>query len=184
LSDIRIIAGRWGRRRLKVPRVRSVRPTPERAREAWLNVLAAKLDDARVLDLFAGSGALGLEALSRGARHATFVEKDRRVIDSLRGNIATLEAGDACTVVCADVFSYLEGIGRDDYDVALADPPYGRGLAARLIARYVSVPFSRVFSVEYERGARVDLPSSASERRYGDTVIAFIVASELEENVT
>jgi len=181
LSEIRIIAGRWGRRRLKVPRARSVRPTPERAREAWLNVLASVLEDARVLDLFAGSGALGLEALSRGARHATFVDKDRRVIDCLRGNIAALDASSACTVVCGDVFSFLEDVGRGDYDIAFADPPYARGLADRLVARYVRMPFSHLFSVEYERGERVDLPSGANERRYGDTAIAFIVASDLEE---
>lgn len=169
---------------MKVPRVRSVRPTPERAREAWLNVLAAKVEDARVLDLFAGSGALGLEALSRGAAHVTFVEKDRRVIDCLRGNIAALGAGDACTVVCADVFSYLDGVGSEDYDIALADPPYASGLADRLVKRYARAPFSRLFCVEYERGERIELPSSAKERRYGDTVIAFIVARDLEENDT
>ncbi|MGD8867522.1 MAG: 16S rRNA (guanine(966)-N(2))-methyltransferase RsmD [Gemmatimonadales bacterium] len=184
MSEIRIIAGRWGRRRLKVPRVRSVRPTPERAREAWLNVLAAELEGARVLDLFAGSGALGLEALSRGAAHATFVERERRVIDCLRGNIAALGAGDACTAVCADVFSYLDGVGSEYYDIAFADPPYARGLADRLVQRYARRPFSRLLCVEYERGERIELPSSARERRYGDTVIAFIVARDAEETDT
>jgi 16S rRNA (guanine966-N2)-methyltransferase len=181
LGEIRIIAGRWGRRRLKVPRARSVRPTPERAREAWLNVLAPGLEGARVLDLFAGSGALGLEALSRGADHATFVEKDRRALECLRANIAALAAGESCTVVGGDVFSYLAGVERDAYDIAFADPPYARGLADRLVKRYVQVPFSGLLSVEYERGERIELPPSAEERRYGDTVIAFIVASDLEE---
>ena len=184
MGEIRIIAGRWGRRRLKVPRARSVRPTPERAREAWLNVLGSSLEGARVLDLFAGSGALGLEALSRGADHATFVERDRRALECLRANIAALAAGDACTVVGADVFSYLSGVERGAYDIAFADPPYARGLADRLIKRYVRAPFAGLLSVEYERGEPIELPPSAEERRYGDTVIAFIVASNLEEEET
>lgn len=181
MSEIRIVAGRWGRRRLKVPRVRSVRPTPERAREAWLNMLASDVEGVRVLDLFAGSGALGLEALSRGAVHATFVEKDRRVIDCLRGNIARLGASEACTVVCADAFTYLDSDSREEYDIALADPPYGRRLADRLVKRYVRAPFSRLLCVEYERSEPVKLPPGAGVRRYGDTAIAFIVASDLEE---
>ncbi len=167
-----------------MPRSRSVRPTPERAREAWLNVLATWLEGARVLDLFAGSGALGLEALSRGADHATFVEKDRRALECLRANIAALAAGDSCTVVNADVFSYLAGVERGAYDIAFADPPYARGLANRLVKRYVRGPFSGLLSVEYERGEPIELPPSADERRYGDTVIAFIVASDLEEEET
>lgn len=166
---------------MKVPRMRSVRPTPERAREAWLNMLGSEVEGSRVLDLFAGSGALGLEALSRGADHATFVEKDRRVIDCLRGNIAALGASEACSVVCGDVFTYLQGVGREEYDIALADPPYARGLANRLVKRYLRVPFSRLLCVEYERGEPIELPPGASVRRYGDTAIAFIVASDLEE---
>ena len=77
---------------MKVPRGDSVRPTPERVREAWMSVLGPQLDGAHVVDLFAGTGALGLEALSRGAQHATFVERNRRVLGCLRANVEALEA--------------------------------------------------------------------------------------------
>ena len=82
------------------------------------------------------------------------------------------------------MFSYLAGVERGAYDIAFADPPYARGLADRLVKRYVRAPFSGLLSVEYERSERIELPPSAEERRYGDTVIAFIFASDLEEEDT
>jgi 16S rRNA (guanine966-N2)-methyltransferase len=146
-----------------------------------MSVLGPDLGGARVLDLFAGSGALGLEALSRGAAHATFVERDRRVLRCLRDNIEALDAGAETTVVGSDVFVYLEGLGRDAFDIAVADPPYGHGMAARLVERYIQVPFARLLSVEHEAGERPGLPAGARERRYGDTAITFVNAADLEE---
>ncbi len=168
------MAGIWGRRRIAVPPGVDIRPTSDRVREAWLNVLGGDLEGARVLDLFAGTGALGLEAVSRGAAHATLVERDRRVLRCLRGNVAALEAGDQVTVVESDVFRYVDGLWRAAFDVALADPPYGRDLAARLVARYIDSPFARILSVEHRVDEPLELPPDAEQRRYGDTVVTFI----------
>ncbi len=181
MGELRIVAGRWGRRRLKVPRGRSIRPTSERVREAWMNVLAPELDGATVLDLFAGTGALGLEALSRGARHATLVERSGRILRSLRANVAALEAEDFVTIVAADVFAYLDGLAPGAFDIALADPPYGQGLAERLVKVYRRSPFAGVLSVEHGLDDVPGSPPGARERRYGDTVVTFITAGDLEE---
>ncbi len=181
MGELRIVAGRWGRRRLKVPRGRSIRPTSERVREAWMNVLGPELEDAAVLDLFAGTGALGLEALSRGARHATLVERGGRIVKCLRGNVAALEAEEMVTIVVADVFTYLDGLAPGAFDIALADPPYGQGLAERLVEVYRQSPFARIMSVEHGLDDAPASPAGAVERRYGDTVVTFITAGDLEE---
>lgn len=148
-----------------------------------MSVLAADLEDGSVLDLFAGSGALGLEALSRGARHATFVERNARALHCLRANIAGLGAEQLATLVAGDVFDYLDSLAAGAFDVALADPPYGQGLASRLVERYLRSPFARILSVEHDPGERLSLPAGAEQRRYGDTAIAFI-AADLEERGT
>ncbi len=181
MGSLRIVAGRWGRRQLKVPRGQAVRPTPARVREAWLSVLTAELPGARVLDLFAGSGALGLEALSRGAAAVTFVERNRGALACLRANIAALDAAEQARVVVADAFAYLGALEVGAFDLALADPPYGRGLAQRLLDLYMRVPFAKIFSVEYETSERLALPPNADVRRYGDTAVAFVAAVDLEE---
>lgn len=166
---------------MKAPRGGAVRPTSERVREAWLNVLGPELPGARILDLFAGSGALGLEALSRGASHATFVESDRRVLECLRANIAALDADELATVVAMDAFRYIDGLETDAFDIAMADPPYSQGLANRLVERYVRKPFARILSVEHEVSEALTLPPAAEERRYGDTAITIISAVDSEE---
>lgn len=181
MGELRIVAGRWGRRRLKVPRGGAIRPTSERVREAWMNVLAPALEGAAVLDLFAGSGALGLEALSRGARHATLVESGARAVNCLRANVAALEAEEMVTIVVADVFGYLDGLAPGTFDIAVADPPYGRRLAERLIERYRRSPFARILSVEHGLGEAPGSPTGAVERHYGDTAVTFITADDLEE---
>ena len=167
---------------MKAPGGGAVRPTSERVREAWLNVLGPELPGARILDLFAGSGALGLEALSRGASHATFVESERRVLECLRANIAALDAGELATVVAMDAFRYIDGLETDAFDIAMADPPYSQGLANRLVERYVRKPFARILSVEHEVSEALTLPPAAEERRYGDTAITIISAVDSEED--
>ncbi|MGH3359388.1 MAG: 16S rRNA (guanine(966)-N(2))-methyltransferase RsmD [Nocardioidaceae bacterium] len=124
----RIIAGQAGGRRIATPAGDDTRPTTDRVREALFSVLESQLggwSDVRVLDLFAGSGALGLEALSRGAAHATFVEQDRRTADVVRRNIATLGLAGA-TVVAAPA---ARAVARLDgaFDVVFMDPPYAFG---------------------------------------------------------
>lgn len=179
MGELRIVAGRWGRRRLRAPTGPAVRPTSERVREAWMNALGGVLEDARVLDLFAGSGALGLEALSRGAAHVTFVERDRRATACLRANIAALDAGECTAVVALDVFDYLKR-SEARFDVALADPPYREGLAARLVARFREKPFARILCVEHEVDEQLDVTADTVRRRYGDTALTFIDAADFD----
>ncbi|HEY8375642.1 MAG TPA: 16S rRNA (guanine(966)-N(2))-methyltransferase RsmD, partial [Nannocystis sp.] len=105
---MRIIAGRWRGRRIEAPPGRDTRPTTDRVREAWMSALQPELPGARVLDLFAGSGALGLEALSRGAEHATFVERSGRALRALRANLERLGAMDQATIVRGDAVAYVQ----------------------------------------------------------------------------
>src|SRR3982751_215099 len=107
-SLMRIVGGQFGGRRLVVPKDSRVRPTADRVREAWMSIVGQAVIDARVLDLFAGSGALGLEALSRGAAHATFVEKDRRAAAAIEALAREWQEVDAA-VVCTDAIGWLAG---------------------------------------------------------------------------
>lgn len=120
---MRIIAGRWKGHRLKPLSAKGVRPTTDRVREAWMSALGPSLEDATVLDLFAGSGALGLEALSRGAGETVFVEKDPIAVAHLRDCIEHLASEDA-TVVAGDALRYLRGEPRA-FDIVWLDPPFG-----------------------------------------------------------
>lgn len=126
---LRIIGGDYRRRLLPVLDSPGLRPTPDRVRETLFNWLTAALPGARVLDLFAGTGALGLEALSRGAREATFVERDARVAAQLRENLATLGADTQARVVGADAASFLAGPAAP-CSLVFLDPPFRMGLAA------------------------------------------------------
>jgi 16S rRNA (guanine966-N2)-methyltransferase len=174
LNPMRIVAGEFGGRRLVVPRDGRVRPTADRVREAWMSILAPELPGARVLDLFAGSGALGLEALSRGATHATFVELAPASLEALRGNIEALGVGERVTVRRGDALRFAQGLGAGEYDVAFADPPYSAEAADRLVALFRATPFARILSVEHPADRRVE---GDQTRRYGDTAVTFCRAS-------
>lgn len=167
---MRIVAGRWKGRRLKAPSGRAVRPTTDRVREAWMAAAGPEIPGARVVDLFAGSGALGLEALSRGAEDVVFVERARDALRTLRDNIESLEAADEVTVVGDDVFRYLDRT-RPYFDVAFADPPYGTGDARALVERFLARPFARTFWLEHAWKEELPLPAQARTRRYGDTAL-------------
>jgi 16S rRNA (guanine966-N2)-methyltransferase len=136
-----------------------------------MSILQLDLPRARVLDLYAGSGALGLEALSRGAAAADFVERDPKSLRALEENIASLGAGDLATVHRKAALPFAEHLGAFDYDVAFADPPYASGEATRLSERWIEEPFSRVLSVEHS--AEESMPQGGSTRRYGSTAITF-----------
>jgi 16S rRNA (guanine966-N2)-methyltransferase len=167
---VRIVAGRFRGRRLAVPKDARVRPTADRVREAWMSILGEALAGARVLDLFAGSGALGLEALSRGAAAATFVELGAPSLRALGDNIAALDVAAACTVVRGDALRFAERLPPHSFDVAFADPPYAGDAAERLVALFRRVPFARILSVEH----RADVaPAGDDTRRYGDTALTF-----------
>ncbi len=142
-----------------------------------MSALGARVVDAVVWDLFAGSGALGLEALSRGARRVVFVERARTALAVLRANIALLGAESESVVVADDVFRFLGG-AEEPADVALADPPYGGGDAARLVRLFVAEPFAKELWVEHPWRETLALPPGARTRRYGDTALSTLTASE------
>jgi 16S rRNA (guanine966-N2)-methyltransferase len=119
---LRIIGGRWRSRRLKLPAGTTVRPTPNRVRETVFNWLADRLPGARCLDLFAGTGALGFEALSRGAAEAVFVESDARLVAALRHNAEELTA--EARVVATTATRFLADAGLARFDLVFLDPPY------------------------------------------------------------
>jgi 16S rRNA (guanine966-N2)-methyltransferase len=168
---VRIVAGRWRGRIIDAPRDSRVRPTADRVREAWMSIVNADLPDARVLDLFAGSGALGLEALSRGAEHVDFVELNPPSLKTLGANIAKLGAEEGTTVRRGDALRFLDTLAADAYDVAFADPPYAHDAAVRVAERWLAVPFARVLGVEHS--SRVTLPAGGDTRTYGDTALTF-----------
>ena len=132
---MRISAGEHRGRRLRGVRGTTTRPTSERMRQALFNILGERIRGARALDLFAGTGAVGLEALSRGASGATFVEIDRRAVASLRSNLAGLHLGEPARIVADDVFRALDRLEADGEQFAwvFVDPPYAGDLAARCI---------------------------------------------------
>jgi 16S rRNA (guanine966-N2)-methyltransferase len=143
-----------------------------------MSALQHDLPGARVLDLFAGSGALGLEAMSRGAVHATFVETAAAPLRALQANVEKLGAADAVTFVRTDALRWIETFTEPAFDVAFADPPYDGGAAALLVARFVAAPFARILTIEHRARDVLPLPELARTRRYGDTALTFITAPE------
>lgn len=175
---MRIVGGRWAGRELVSPGGR-VRPTAEELRDAWLESLEADIAGGKILDLFAGTGALGLEALSRGAASADFVENGAPALHALKANIAKLRAKSQTRLFKKDVFQFLENVAnRDDassgesappYAVALADPPYTSRAGERLVKLWLERPFSRILSVEH--GRDVELPGRGKRRVFGDSAV-------------
>jgi 16S rRNA (guanine966-N2)-methyltransferase len=167
---MRIVAGQYGGRRLAVPKDSRVRPTSDRVREAWMSILGNALVGARVLDLFAGSGALGLEALSRGASSATFVELNPSSLKALEQNISALAVQDGVTVHRGDAMRFVAKLPEAAFDLVLADPPYTIDYPAQLVALFRRRPFGRILSVEHRSDVALD---GDDTRRYGDTAITF-----------
>lgn len=124
VGSMRVIAGRFKGRRLKPPTWAGLRPTSDKLRETLFNILAPRIAAARVLDGYAGTGALGIEALSRGAAHVTFVETDRRAAGLIAENLAACGAAGDYTIERGDVVSVLRRSAGADFDVILLDPPY------------------------------------------------------------
>ena len=175
---MRIIAGRWRGRIIDAPPGRKTRPTSDRVREAWMSALQTEIADSTVLDLFAGSGALGFELLSRGARHVTFVERGAPALRTLKTNAGKLNLGeDEFSLVRADAIQYAAQLPELAFDLAVADPPYHEGFAADLLRLFAQRPFARWFWVEHASSeALPDLPD-LNIRRYGDTALTSMTAS-------
>ncbi len=174
---MRIIAGTARGRRLKAPRGDSVRPTADRAREALFSILATRIAGARVFDLCAGTGAVGLEALSRGAELAIFVERDRAALEALRANVAACGAADRSAIHETDVVAFLEGAGRPGpRDLVFADPPWAGDLGERILALLGGAP-PGLFVLEHD-SRRPPAPGAGSLGLlrtvvHGDTGLSF-----------
>ena len=179
MSRLRVSGGDARGRRLKAPR--NIRPTQGMVKEAIFNMVAARIDGARVVDLFAGSGALGIEALSRGAAHVTFVDREPRGLAILRQNLEVLGFKERARVIRADAARWLEGSPAEmrDADLVLMDPPYEDPVLERALRALDASGATATVVAEYSR--RQSLPSLerfkvARERRYGDTMVAVLSA--------
>lgn len=170
---MRILAGRWAGRDLVSPGGR-VRPTTEALRGRLLDALADDLDDARVLDLFAGSGALGLEALSRGARSCDFVENGASALHALKANVAALHARDRARIFRRDAIPFVDRLPAGAYDLAFADPPYGSRKLDRVVVRWRAVPFAAILAVEH--APDIVLPVRGETVHVGDSTVTLLRA--------
>lgn len=166
---MRIVAGKFSGRDLTSPNDFRVRPTAEHVRAALLDLLADDVPGARVLDLFAGTGALGLEALSRGAAHADFVETRPSSLHALRANVAALRVRDRVRIFKRDALPFAAALEPGQYDVCFADPPYESRMLDRVIESWRARRFSRVLAVEHAKTH--DLPRGALRRTFEDTAI-------------
>jgi 16S rRNA (guanine966-N2)-methyltransferase len=173
---MRIVGGACSKRALKVPR-KGVRPTKAIVREAIFNVIGNRINNARVLDIFAGSGALGIESLSRGAKHCTFVEKDPKI---LRDNITALSFEKNVTVLAHDFRRALRLVRKYTFDVIFADPPYNKKLAqiaVNLVSKYDLLSDNGLIIIEHSPREKIAVPETLStcrERKYGDTTISIL----------
>jgi 16S rRNA (guanine(966)-N(2))-methyltransferase RsmD len=166
-NRVRIIGGVWRSRVIRFPASADVRPTPDRVRETLFNWLGQDLTGRRCLDLFAGSGALGFEALSRGAAEVVMVERSRNVLAVLRENAARLGAGaPRLRLVLGDALHFLDSPGEARFDVVFVDPPYGSGLAGEVLAR-LPASLARDAVVYVESDARVAAAPPWRLRRAG-----------------
>jgi 16S rRNA (guanine966-N2)-methyltransferase len=181
----RVIAGRAAGRRLAAPPGEGTRPLADRVKQTLFAILEPDLIDARVLDLFAGSGAAGIEALSRGAADAVFVERDGRATRTIAENLrATGLAGPSATVAGAEALAWLgrEATGGHRFDIVIVDPPYAdTELLVAVLARLGSpdaplAPAARVVAKHFWRDrppGRIGLLASERERRFGETALTF-----------
>jgi 16S rRNA (guanine966-N2)-methyltransferase len=179
---MRVVAGSAGGLRLEAPAGTDVRPTADRVREAVFNALASLgvVEDARVLDLFAGSGALGIEALSRGARAAVFVDRDPRALDAVRRNSTSTGLASRTEIVHSDAFAYLRG-SASAFDLVLLDPPYRFAEWDTLVEALASaVTADTVAVIESDRDVEVPVEWRVERRkRYGSTFVAIVRPPEV-----
>jgi 16S rRNA (guanine966-N2)-methyltransferase len=166
---VRIVGGKFAGRDLTSPADFRVRPTAEHVRSAVLDALEADVPNARVLDLFAGTGALGLEALSRGARSADFVEFRPASLHALRANVAALKLREKTRIFKRDAVQFATALGADSYDIVFVDPPYESRQLDLVIKSWQAARFSRVLVAEHARTHQV--PSGAWRRTFDDTVV-------------
>ncbi|GLI35806.1 16S rRNA (guanine(966)-N(2))-methyltransferase RsmD [Desulforhabdus amnigena] len=177
---MRIVAGAFRGRRLHSPRSDKIRPTTDRVREAVFSIIAAYLPEAGVLDLFAGTGALGLEALSRGACRAVFVDQSPEAIRLIRANVALCGVQEKVKVLHGSIDQVIRRLAGEGelFDVIFLDPPYGKGYVEKTLGRLGEIARCGALVIA-EHSVKDDLPRHwagwvrTGERRYGDTMISF-----------
>jgi 16S rRNA (guanine966-N2)-methyltransferase len=170
---MRIVKGKHANRQLTSPG-RGVRPTTEVARDRILELLADDLQGARVLDLFAGSGALGLEAISRGAKFADFVENGRSALHSLKANIAALRIQKRCRIYKRDAIPFAEALKVGAYDITFADPPYGSRKLDRVLAHWQATKFSAILVLEHRNDHEIVAKGKKQYDFEGDTRVTVL----------
>ena len=174
---MRVIAGRYGGRRIVCPKGETARPTTDRVKEAMFGVLQFQIEGKRVLDAFAGSGALGIEALSRGAAHADFIECDPQCLRALTDNLKMIEETNSYSVLKGDVFTLMPMLGK--YDLLLLDPPYDAGYyepVLRLARESGILEHGAAVMVECRRKFDFSPPMEynfTKRRDYGDISLVF-----------
>jgi len=179
---MRIIAGTFGGRRLHPPRGPAIRPTADRVREAIFSIIGPAVAGAEVLDLFAGTGAMGLEALSRGAARATFVDQSRHAVQLIRLNVELCRTSDRVSVIQGSASEVIRRLAaqREAFDLIFIDPPYGRNTIQQILRILGEVARPETMVVA-EHGSRDLLPvqlqewSQTEERHYGDTMVSFYI---------
>ncbi len=181
---MRIIGGKFRGRKIQDPHLKTTRPTKDRIREAVFNIIAAELPDARVLDLFAGSGAYGLEALSRGAKEAVFAEKNPSCADTIKKNIQLLKLDDCAEVLIGDAFAAIKSFGekKEKFDLVFSDPPYDAGMTKKVLLKiyqYDILNPTGLLILEHSRAediAGVETGVSIiKQRTYGDICISIFM---------
>ena len=166
---MRIVGGKFAGRDLISPADFRVRPTAEHVRAALLDLLGDEVRDARVLDLFAGTGALGLEAISRGAKSADFVETRPSSLHALKANVVALRLKERTRIFKRDALPFAASLDANRYDIAFADPPYESRMLDRVIDSWNERRFARVLAVEH--ASTHSLPAGSLHRVYDDTAI-------------
>ncbi len=179
---MKITGGKDRSRLIKTPRLKDIRPTLDKIRKAIFDILQNEIADKVILDLFSGSGAIGLEAISRGAKIVYFIEREKACIDVINENIELLKYEDRANVLRGDVFKAIREFGeiREKFDIIIMDPPYRRDLAKKALLKisvYDIIKPSGFVIAEHSKTEklpeRIDLLQLYRQISYGDTVLSF-----------
>jgi 16S rRNA (guanine966-N2)-methyltransferase len=189
-EKLRIIAGCAKKMRLKVPSGWDGRPTSDRVKEALFNILGDMVPESEVLDLFAGTGNIGIEALSRGAKSAYFVEKDLQAIKAIKDNLAYSKLIEKADIDGRDVARALPGLAGRKFDIIFLDPPYEKGFEVSVICKIFELELLSIDGIIVaESSKRISLPleimgfSLTDQRRYGDTLLSFFCLGTKVDNM-
>jgi 16S rRNA (guanine966-N2)-methyltransferase len=188
---VRIISGQWRGRRLISPDTNQTRPTADRVKESVFNILQTRLQDASILDCFSGTGNLGLEALSRGAKHAHLIEQNKQAKQIIEQNCEQFKAKERSTIIQGDFFDVIQQLNKNNvvFDVIFVDPPYEQGLqqkTLKVLSESNCVIKETIIVVEHK--TTTQLPQNAGElikkqtRKYGMTSVSFYIKEGMSEN--